>query len=31
MFTDVTSFIAELDKRGELARISDSVDPNLEM
>ena len=31
MFTDVNAFIAELDKRGELARIADPVDPKLEM
>lgn len=31
MFTDVNAFIAELDRRGELARISEPVDPNLEM
>jgi len=31
MFTDVNAFIAELDKRGELARISEPVDPKLEM
>ena len=31
MFTDVNAFIAEIDKRGELARITDSVDPKLEM
>jgi 4-hydroxy-3-polyprenylbenzoate decarboxylase len=31
MFTDVNAFIAELEKRGELARIGDTVDPKLEM
>ena len=31
MFTDVSSFIAELDRRGELARISEPVDPRLEI
>ena len=31
MFTDVNAFIAELDKRGELARIGEPVDPKLEM
>ena len=31
MFTDVNAFIAELDKRGELARIDEPVDPKLEM
>ena len=31
MFTDVNAFIAELDKRGELARVSESVDPHLEI
>ena len=31
MFTDVTAFIAELDKRHELARISEPVDPHVEM
>jgi 4-hydroxy-3-polyprenylbenzoate decarboxylase len=31
MFTDVSSFIAELDRRGELARISEPVDPKLEI
>ena len=31
MFTDVNAFIAELDKREELARITEPVDPNLEI
>ena len=31
MFTDVNAFISELDRRGELARITEPVDPNLEM
>ena len=31
MFTDVNAFIAELDKRGELARITEPVDPYLEV
>jgi len=31
MFTDVNAFIAELDKRGELARITEPVDPKLEI
>ena len=31
MFTDVNAFIAELDKRGELARIGEPVDPKLEI
>ena len=31
MFLDINAFIAELDKRGDLARITDSVDPHLEM
>lgn len=31
MFTDVNAFIAELDKRRELARITDPLDPNLEI
>jgi len=30
-YVDVNAFIADLDKRGELARISEPVDPNLEM
>jgi len=28
---DVNAFIADLDKRGELARISEPVDPHLEI
>jgi len=31
MFTDVNAFIAELDRRKELARITEPVDPNLEI
>jgi 4-hydroxy-3-polyprenylbenzoate decarboxylase len=31
MFTDVNAFIAELDKRRELARVAEAVDPNLEI
>src|SRR3954462_6800693 len=31
MFTDVNAFIAELDRRKELARIAEPVDPKLEM
>jgi 4-hydroxy-3-polyprenylbenzoate decarboxylase len=31
MFRDVNAFIAELEKRGELARISEPVDPKLEI
>ncbi len=31
MFTDVNAFIAELDKRRELARIAEPVDPRLEI
>jgi 4-hydroxy-3-polyprenylbenzoate decarboxylase len=31
MFTDVNAFIAEVDKRGELARITEPVDPKLEI
>ena len=31
MFTDVNAFITELDRRGELARINEPVDPKLEM
>ena len=30
-FADVTSFIDALDQRKELARITDAVDPHLEM
>src|SRR5262245_64242280 len=30
-FTDVNAFIGELDKRGELARITEPVDPYLEV
>jgi 4-hydroxy-3-polyprenylbenzoate decarboxylase len=31
MFTDVNAFITELDRRGELARIAEPVDPRLEI
>jgi len=31
MFTDVKDFIAEIDRRGDLARITEPMDPNLEM
>jgi 4-hydroxy-3-polyprenylbenzoate decarboxylase len=31
MFTDVSAFITELDRRGELARIAEPVDPKLEI
>ena len=31
MFTDVNAFITELEKRRELARVTDVVDPNLEI
>lgn len=31
MFTDISQFIAELDRRKELARISEPVSPNLEI
>jgi 4-hydroxy-3-polyprenylbenzoate decarboxylase len=31
MFTDITSFIAELDRRKDLARISEAVHPDLEI
>lgn len=31
MFTDVNAFVAELEKRGELARIAEPVDPFLEI
>src|SRR5215813_6370708 len=31
MYSDLNSFLAELDKRHQLARIRDSVDPNLEI
>jgi 4-hydroxy-3-polyprenylbenzoate decarboxylase len=31
MFVDINAFIAELDRRGELARVPDPVDPYLEM
>src|SRR5579864_2301106 len=31
MFPDITSFIAELDRRKDLARIRDAVSPHLEM
>jgi len=31
MFSDITSFIAELDRRKELARITDSLSPDLEI
>jgi 4-hydroxy-3-polyprenylbenzoate decarboxylase len=31
MFTDVSAFITELDRRKELARITDQMDPYLEM
>jgi 4-hydroxy-3-polyprenylbenzoate decarboxylase len=31
MFTDVNAFIAELDRRKELARVGDPVDPRLEI
>ena len=31
MFPDITSFIAELDRRKDLARIRDTVSPDLEM
>ncbi len=31
MFSDLNGFIAELDKRRELARISEPVDPKLEI
>jgi 4-hydroxy-3-polyprenylbenzoate decarboxylase len=31
MFTDITAFIEELDRRQELARIADAVSPDLEM
>ncbi|MCC7008365.1 MAG: menaquinone biosynthesis decarboxylase [Acidobacteria bacterium] len=31
MFQDITSFIAEIERRGELARIRPSVDPHLEI
>ena len=31
MFVDVNAFIRELERRGELARVADPVDPNLEM
>jgi 4-hydroxy-3-polyprenylbenzoate decarboxylase len=31
MFPDITSFISELERRKELARVSDAVSPNLEI
>ena len=31
MFADITSFITELDRRGELARIADPISPDLEI
>ena len=31
MFTDINAFIAELDRRKELARIAEPVDPDLEI
>jgi len=31
MFTDITSFITELERRGELARVTDPVSPELEI
>jgi 4-hydroxy-3-polyprenylbenzoate decarboxylase len=31
MFTDINAFIAELDTRGELARVADAVSPDLEI
>ena len=31
MFPDITSFISELERRKDLARISDAVSPNLEI
>src|SRR3990170_3518599 len=31
MFADITSFIAELDRRGELSRVAEPVNPFLEI
>jgi 4-hydroxy-3-polyprenylbenzoate decarboxylase len=31
MFADINAFIAELDRRGELARVTGPIDPNLEI
>ena len=31
MFTDVNAFISELERRGELARLGDALDPKLEI
>jgi len=31
MFSDVTAFITEIERRGELARIADALDPKLEI